>query len=218
MGCLVLLRHGESTANAADVFAGWLDPPLTDNGVREARAAGRELADLRPDSVLTSVLRRSVTTARLVVGAAGWGASPQCDWRLNERHYGALQGLAKEEARRRFGSAMVAVWRRSVDVAPPPAGAAALSQQLADRRYWPTPAARLVRTESLADVASRMAPYWRGVLAPRLAEGRTVVVVSHGNALRVLLHLATGAALEETARTEVPTATPIMPSLMLRER
>jgi len=218
MGRLVLLRHGESTANAADIFAGWLDLPLTERGMREAAEAGRSLADLRPDVIHSSVLGRSINTVHLAAEAAGWDVALRRDWRLNERHYGALQGLAKEAARSRFGHDQVEAWRRSVDVAPPAASAYALAEQLADRRYAATPAARLIRTESLADVATRMTPYWRDVLAPELAADRTVVVVSHGNALRVLLHLATGAPLEETAHAQVPTAMPIMPRVALPVR
>jgi 2,3-bisphosphoglycerate-dependent phosphoglycerate mutase len=215
MAKLVLLRHGESTANAADIFAGWLDPPLTDRGMGEASEAGRSLARLKPDVVHASVLGRAVSTVRLAAEAAGWDVPLRRDWRLNERHYGALQGLAKVDAHRRFGREEIECWRRSVDVAPPAASASALTEQLSDRRYRSTPAARLIRTESLSDVAARMTPYWLDVLARELAADRTVVVVSHGNALRVLLHLATGEPLEETAHAQVPTAVPLMPRVAL---
>jgi 2,3-bisphosphoglycerate-dependent phosphoglycerate mutase len=215
MARLVLLRHGESTANAGDVFAGWLDMPLTDRGVEEVRAAGRGLAALQPDSIHTSVLGRAINTAHLLAASAGWRAPVRRDWRLNERHYGALQGMARDVARRRYGHADVEAWRRSVDVAPPPASAYALAEQLSDRRYQDAPEARLIRSESLSDVAARMTPYWRDVLAPELAAGRVVVVVSHGNALRVLLHLAAGTPLAETARAQVPTAMPITPRVAL---
>jgi 2,3-bisphosphoglycerate-dependent phosphoglycerate mutase len=165
--------------------------------------------------VHTSVLGRTISTARLMATAAGWDV-PLChDWRLNERHYGALQGLDKAEARRRYGTTDVEVWRRSVDVAPPPATEEQLAEQLADRRYAADPRARLTVTESLGDVAKRMAPYWDEVLQPELASGRTVVVVSHGNAVRVLLHLATGVSLEEAAQLQVPTATPIVPPALV---
>jgi 2,3-bisphosphoglycerate-dependent phosphoglycerate mutase len=215
MSRLVLLRHGESTANARDMFAGWLDVPLTPRGFAQAEAVGRSLAALRPDAVHTSLLGRTISTACLMATAAGWDV-PLCgDWRLNERHYGALQGLDKDEARRLYGTTDVEVWRRSVDVAPPPATEERLAEQLADCRYAADPRARLTVTESLGDVARRMAPYWLEVLQPQLASGRTVVVVSHGNAVRVLLHLATGVPLEEAAQLEVPTATPIMPPALV---
>jgi 2,3-bisphosphoglycerate-dependent phosphoglycerate mutase len=215
MSRLVLLRHGESTANARDMFAGWLDVPLTPRGFAQAEAVGRSLAALRPDAVHTSLLGRAISTACLMATAAGWDVPLRGDWRLNERHYGALQGLDKDEARRRYGTTDVEVWRRSVDVAPPPATEEQLAEQLADCRYAADPRARLTVTESLGDVARRMAPYWLEVLQPQLASGRTVVVVSHGNAVRVLLHLATGVPLEEAAQLEVPTATPITPPALV---
>lgn len=210
-GRLVLLRHGESTANAAETFAGWLDVPLTARGLAQAESVGRTLAGLRPDAVHTSLLGRSINTAYLMVESAGWDMSLRRDWRLNERHYGALQGLDKHVARRRYGADEVERWRRSIDVAPPPMAPHRLAEQLADRRYADLPEARLVTGESLGDLARRMAPYWRDVLRPELAEDRTVVVVSHGNALRALLHLATGAPLTQTAMAQVPPGMPIMP-------
>jgi 2,3-bisphosphoglycerate-dependent phosphoglycerate mutase len=161
--------------------------------------------------VHTSVLSRAVDTAHVVIEAAGWHLSPRGDWRLNERHYGALQGMCKAQARLRYGAPQVERWRRSVHEPPPAADPEALGAQLADVRYAAEPQARLTTGESLADVARRMAPYWREVLWPQLATGRTVLVVSHGNALRVLLHLVTGTPLEETARTHVPTAVPLIP-------
>jgi 2,3-bisphosphoglycerate-dependent phosphoglycerate mutase len=165
--------------------------------------------------VHTSVLGRSISTACLMATAAGWDVQVCRDWRLNERHYGALQGLDKAEARRLYGTTDVEAWRRSVDVAPPPATAGQLAEQLADHRYARDPRARLTVTESLSDVARRMAPYWHEVLQPELTNGRTVVVVSHGNAVRVLLHLATGVPLEEAAQLQVPTATPIVPPALV---
>lgn len=215
MSRLVLLRHGESIANAEDRFAGWLDVPLTVRGLAQAEAVGRDLAALRPDAVHTSVLGRAIGTACLVAAVADWEVPMLRDWRLNERHYGALQGLDKGEARRRYGTANVEAWRRSVDVAPPPATEEQLAEQLADRRYAADPGARLTATESLGDVAERMSPYWRDVLRPELATGSTVVIVSHGNAVRVLLHLATGVPLREAAQLRVPTAVPIMPTALV---
>ncbi|MFF2297900.1 2,3-bisphosphoglycerate-dependent phosphoglycerate mutase [Arthrobacter sp. NPDC058127] len=209
MGPLVLLRHGESVANANDVFAGWLDAPLTERGRTEARDAAKSLAGLRPDAVHTSVLGRAAETARLLIEEAGWELSPSAHWRLNERHYGALQGLVKNQARLRFGAEKVQWWRRGVDGCPPGADDAALAAQRADPRYMGIPEAAGVVAESLADVAERMTPYWRDVLAPELAAGRSMVVVAHGNALRALMHLCMGRPLEETARSEFGTAIPL---------
>ncbi|MFJ6359195.1 2,3-bisphosphoglycerate-dependent phosphoglycerate mutase [Pseudarthrobacter oxydans] len=207
---LVLLRHGESVANAEDVFAGWLNVPLTERGRTEAREAARSLAGLCPDAVHTSVLGRAVETARLLIEEAGWELlSPSAHWRLNERHYGALQGLAKDEARARFGAGNVQWWRRGVDGRPPPADDAVLADQRADPRYAALPEAAAIAGESLADVVERMTPYWRNVLAPELAADRTVVVVGHGNALRALMHVCTGTSLGETASRELGTAVPV---------
>jgi 2,3-bisphosphoglycerate-dependent phosphoglycerate mutase len=206
----VLLRHGESVANACDMFAGWLDVPLTERGRTEARDAAQSLAALCPDAVHTSVLGRAVETARLLIEEAGWELFPRAHWRLNERHYGALQGLVKNQARARFGAENVQWWRRGVDGRPPWAGDAVLAAQRADPRYLGISEAAGIAAESLADVAERMTPYWLDVLAPELAAGRSVVVVSHGNALRALMHLCTGKPLEETAPSELGTAIPLI--------
>ncbi|GAA1272356.1 2,3-bisphosphoglycerate-dependent phosphoglycerate mutase [Arthrobacter pascens] len=206
---LVLLRHGESVANAEDVFAGWLDVPLTERGRAEARDAAGSLAGLCPDAVHTSVLRRAVETARLLIEEAGWELTPSAHWRLNERHYGALQGLVKDEARARFGAGKVQWWRRGADGRPPQADHAALAAQRSDPRYAALPEAAAVSGESLADVVERMMPYWHNVLAPELAADRTVVVVGHGNALRALMHVCTGMSLDQTGCKELGTAVPV---------
>ncbi|WP_190243138.1 2,3-bisphosphoglycerate-dependent phosphoglycerate mutase [Arthrobacter globiformis] len=206
---LVLLRHGESVANADDVFAGWLDVSLTERGRTEARAAAGRLAGLCPDTVHTSVLARAVETARLLIEEAGWDLAPSAHWRLNERHYGALQGLVKDEARAHFGAGKVQGWRRGIDARPPQADDAVLAAQRADPRYAALPEAAAIAGESLADVVERMTPYWRNFLTPELAADRTVVVVGHGNALRALMHLCTGAPLDETGSIELGTAVPV---------
>ena len=215
---LVLLRHGESTWNKENRFTGWTDVDLSERGREEAKAAGRLLKEAGYvfDVAFTSVLKRAIRTLLIALDELDLLWIPVTkDWRLNERHYGALQGLDKDEARRRYGTAQVEAWRRSADIAPPPASAEQLARQLADPRYAGDPRARLTATESLGDVARRMAPYWSEVLQPELARGRTVVVVSHGNALRVLVHLVTGIPLEEAAQFPVPTATPIMRSALV---
>lgn len=209
MSRLVLLRHGESVANADDVFAGWLDVPLTERGRTEACEAAASLAGFCPDAVHTSVLSRAVETARLLIGEAGWELSSSAHWRLNERHYGALQGLAKDEARARFGAGNVQWWRRGIDGRPPQADDAALAAQRADPRYTALPEAAAIAGESLADVVKRTTPYWRNVLAPELATDRTVVVVGHGNALRALMHLCSGMPLDEAGCCELGTAVPV---------
>ena len=208
-GRLILLRHGESEANAHDVFAGWIDVALTAAGVRQAHDAGRALAadGVRPDAVHSSVLGRAVDTARLALDAGSFVRPLTTHWRLNERHYGALQGWSKDDARDHFGLEQVERWRRSAHAAPPPLTGPALAAQVHDPRYDED--ARGVTTESLGQVRRRIEPYWRGVVSPELQDGLTVLVVSHGNALRMLASLATGAPAELGATLEFDTATPV---------
>lgn len=212
-GRLVLVRHGESIANAADTFAGWADVALTPEGIREAERAGRALAaaGVRPDVVHTSVLGRAINSAHLVLDGCGAGVGRirlHRHWRLNERHYGALQGWSKVEARQRYGAGRVERWRRSVEVGPPPLEGPALAEQLGDPRYQ-DPAARAVRSESLGQVRARIEPYWRETLAPEVECGLTVLVVGHGNALRMLAALATGRPAAAGASLVFPTAEPV---------
>lgn len=209
MSSLVVLRHGQSMANAEDVFGGWLDAPLTKQGRREARNAGYTLAGMHPDAVHTSVLARATETARVVIDAAGWDMSPNAYWRLNERHYGALQGMNKDDARRRFGTTDVERWRRGIEHRPPLACHGQLIAQQADPRYAQIPEAARIAAESLHDLTVRMKPYWRQILEPELQAGRRVLVIAHGNALRALMHLSTGMPLAQTARAQVATAEPI---------
>jgi 2,3-bisphosphoglycerate-dependent phosphoglycerate mutase len=202
---LLLMRHGESSANAAGAFGGWLDVPLTDAGRLEARRAGERLAAARlvPDVVHTSCLDRATETARLVLDAAGAGAvEVHATWRLNERHYGALQGMSRAEARAAYGAEQVARWRRSPDGTPPPAAAD-------DLRFGAE--AATIRSESLRDVHARLSAYWKDELQPLLATSQRVLVVSHGNTLRMLLCHATGLSLEEATQLEVPTGRLLRP-------
>lgn len=190
---LVLLRHGESEWNATDRFAGWADVGLTATGREEARAAGRRLlADgLVPDVVHTSRLARAVDTADLVL--ASCGAPDVGALRtelLNERHYGALQGMRRADAVARYGADPVARWRRGIDGRPPRDAEG--------------------RSESLADVRTRLQPYAAGILSPQLAAGRTVLVVSHGNTIRMLRRLVEGLTDEQACALEVPTGRPVV--------
>lgn len=188
-GTLVLLRHGESTANAAGTFTGWTDVPLTSRGRDQARAAGRLLreAGLLPDVVHTSVLRRSIGTADLVLSTVDRDWIPvHRTWRLNERHYGALTGLTKREFRARTDEATYTAWRRSWATAPPPAAPAALPPG-DHARYAGLPADAWPRTESLADVHARLLPYWADQIAADVTAGRTTLVVAHGNSLRAFV-------------------------------
>ena len=190
MSTLVLIRHGESEWNAEGLFTGWVDVGLSEAGVREAVAGGTLLRDhgLAPQIVHTSVLTRAIQTANLALEAAGLLWLPVArSWRLNERHYGALQGKNKAQTRHEFGDEQFMVWRRSYDVPPPPLPDDHPLSQAGDPRYAHLPPELLPRTECLADVLHRMLPYWYDAIVPDLAADRTVLVVAHGNSLRALV-------------------------------
>ncbi|MCL2092001.1 MAG: 2,3-bisphosphoglycerate-dependent phosphoglycerate mutase [Micrococcales bacterium] len=207
---LVLLRHGESVGNARGMFTGWLDVPLSQRGVDEAEAAGQALreAGIAPDVVHTSVLRRAIVTALLVLDAVDrlWVPMHQT-WRLNERHYGALQGATKEQVLAQIGQERFATWRRSYALAPPPLDPGSPYAQDADPRYVGKP---VPRTERLADVPVRAMPYWYDAVEPDLRAGRTVLVVAHGNSLRALRKVLQGIDDDAVARLEVPSAAPLV--------
>jgi 2,3-bisphosphoglycerate-dependent phosphoglycerate mutase len=213
MGTLVLLRHAESEWNAKGLFAGWADVSLAPNGRQEAKAAGRMLdgAGLRPDVVHTSVLTRTVQTANIMLGAAGLSWLPaRRSWRLNERHYGALQGKDKAQVREQYGDEQYMSWRRSYDVPPPPIPDDDPLSAARDPRYSGLPPELLPRTESLRDVVHRLLPYWFDSIVPDLTAGRTVLVVAHGNSLRALVkHLD---RIGDAAITElnIPTGIPLV--------
>lgn len=209
-GRLILLRHAESEFNAANRFTGWADPPLTSLGEREAVRAGSVIAaaGCRPDAAFTSVLQRAVMTTHLVLAAADCAQVPVYrTWRLNGRHYGALQGKDKALIQSEFGAEQVHRWRRSYDGRPPPL---LDDPSLRDPRYAALPLRMLPHAESLRDVTARLLPYWSEAIVPELCAGRTVLVVSHGNTLRALIKQLDGIADDEIARLEVPTARPLL--------
>src|SRR5579859_6293230 len=212
MPTLVLLRHSESTWNAEGLFTGWVDVRLSDAGAREATAGGRLLRDqgLRPDSVHTSVLTRAIQTANLALEEAGLLWLPVTrSWRLNERHYGALQGKNKAQTRQEFGDEQFMLWRRSYDVPPPPLPDDHPLSPAGDRRYAHLPPELLPRTECLADVLHRMLPYWYDAIVPDLAAGRLVLVVAHGNSLRALVKHLDGISDDAIAELNIPTGIPL---------
>ena len=190
---LILLRHGQSTANAADEFSGWLDVPLTDRGAQEARTAAHLLTrhQLHPDVVHTSMLTRAIETAHLVLTELGRSWVPaRRSWRLNERHYGALQGRGKAEVKAEVGVDTYTRWRRSFTGTPPPLSPVDPAAAALDPRYAHVPPNALPTTESLADVVNRLLPYWYDAIAADLQAGRIPLVVAHGNSLRALvMHL-----------------------------
>ena len=213
MGTLVLLRHGESVWNAEGRFTGWVDVGLSDKGLAEAVNAGTLLAEsrLRPDVVHTSVLTRAIQTANATLEAAGLAWLPvRRSWRLNERHYGALQGKNKAQTRQQYGDERFMLWRRSYDVPPPPLPDTDPMAQARDARYSMLPEELRPRTECLKDVLHRVLPYWYDAIIPDLAGGRCVLVVAHGNSLRALVKHLDVIGDAEIAELNIPTGIPLL--------
>ncbi|MEK6442892.1 phosphoglyceromutase [Pseudonocardia sp. T1-2H] len=209
MPTLVLLRHGQSDWNVRNLFTGWVDVPLSEVGEAEAVRGGELMkeAGLLPDVLHTSLLRRAINTANLALDAADRHWIPvRRDWRLNERHYGALQGKDKKQIREEFGEEQFMTWRRSYDVPPPPIEKGSEWSQDGDPRYAGIEAPL---TECLADVVARMLPYWDEAIVPDLRAGRTVLVAAHGNSLRALVEELDGISDEDIAGLNIPTGIPL---------
>ncbi|HEY9412044.1 MAG TPA: phosphoglyceromutase [Jiangellaceae bacterium] len=210
---LVLLRHGESEWNAKNLFTGWVDVDLTGKGESEARRGGELLAErgVLPDIVHTSVLRRAIRTANITLDVADRHWIPvRRSWRLNERHYGALQGKDKKQTLDEFGEEQFMLWRRSYDTPPPPIDDADEFSQSGDARYADLPPELLPRTECLKDVLGRFLPYWYDAIVPDLRRGSTVAVVAHGNSLRALVKHLDGVSDEAIAGLNIPTGVPLV--------
>jgi 2,3-bisphosphoglycerate-dependent phosphoglycerate mutase len=208
---LVLLRHGQSEWNAAGVFTGWENAHLTPHGEAEATQAGWMLAEhgLLPAFVHTSLLQRTIRTADLTLAAADRDWVPvRRSWRLNGRHYGALQGQNKDEVVRRYGKRQTQLWRRSYHAAPPPLAMQARRLQLADPRYAMLPPEAHPRAESLRDVSARLLPYWYDAIVADLRAGGCVLVVSHGNTLRALVKHLESIPDDQIDGLEIPTGIP----------
>lgn len=212
-GSLVLLRHGQSTTNAEGRFTGWADVPLTAHGEEQAAHAARLLVGegLVPDVVHTSVLRRSVRTADILLEEMDRSWVPvHRTWRLNERQYGALAGRVKRDVLREAGDERYRAWRRSLTAAPGALGADELAFLRGDPRYAGLAGAGLPAVERFADVIARVAPYWADVLAAQLLSGRTVLVVAHGNSLRALVAVLDRLTDHEVEDLNVPTGAPLL--------
>jgi 2,3-bisphosphoglycerate-dependent phosphoglycerate mutase len=210
MATLVLIRHGESVWNVENLFTGWVDVPLSAKGVGEATHGGELLreAGLLPDVVHTSLLRRAISTANLTLDACDRHWIPvRRDWRLNERHYGALQGKNKKQTLAEFGEEQFMLWRRSYDVPPPPIEAGSEFSQDADPRY--AGVAALPLSECLADVVARFLPYWHEAIVPDLRSGKTVLVAAHGNSLRALVKHLDSISDADIAGLNIPTGQPL---------
>ncbi|MBC8092449.1 MAG: phosphoglyceromutase [Pseudonocardia sp.] len=211
MGTLVLLRHGQSTWNALNLFTGWVDVPLSETGEQEARRGGELLreAGLLPDVLHTSLLRRAISTANLALDACDRHWIPvRRDWRLNERHYGALQGKDKKQTLAEFGEEQFMLWRRSYDTPPPRIEDGTEFAQDADPRYADL-GADLPRTECLADVVQRFLPYWESAVVPDLRAGKVVLLAAHGNSLRALVKHLDGISDTDIAGLNIPTGIPL---------
>jgi 2,3-bisphosphoglycerate-dependent phosphoglycerate mutase len=211
MGTLVLLRHGESEWNSKGLFTGWVDVGLSATGADEAAHAGKLLSDarLRPDVLHTSVLTRAIQTAHIALEAAELLWLPvHRSWRLNERHYGALQGKDKAQTREEFGDEQFMLWRRSYDVPPPPIADDDPLSQLDDPRYALLPPEIVPRTECLADVVDRMLPYWYDAIVPDLLVHPCVLVSAHGNSLRALVKHLDGLSEKDVVELNIPTGVP----------
>jgi 2,3-bisphosphoglycerate-dependent phosphoglycerate mutase len=209
---LLLLRHGESTANADDVFGGWLDFPLTNRGRDQAAAAGRLIRDagLTLGALHTSLLTRAIDTANIAVSETHSGdLTAQRSWRLNERHYGALQGRPRSAVRNQFGAELFGEWRRSFHLAPPAIGPDDSMHPRHDARYAALPPNELPTSESLAAVRRRLMPYWQDAIAADLARGRVTLVVAHGNSLRALCMSLDGLTPERVRTLHIPTGVPL---------
>jgi 2,3-bisphosphoglycerate-dependent phosphoglycerate mutase len=210
---IVLLRHGESTWNKENRFTGWTDVDLTEKGVEEARAAGRLLKaeGFDFDATFTSVLKRAIRTLNLALEEMDRLWLPVVkDWRLNERHYGALQGLNKAETAAKFGEDQVLVWRRSYDVPPPELAPGDERDARRDPRYAKLTRAEVPLTECLKDTVERVVPYWKEHIAPRVGAGERLLVAAHGNSLRALIKYFDGLSDEAIIKENVPTAIPLV--------
>jgi 2,3-bisphosphoglycerate-dependent phosphoglycerate mutase len=211
VGTLVLLRHGQSTWNLENLFTGWHDVPLSEQGVVEAKEAGRLLkeAGLFPEIVHTSVLVRSIQTTDVALAEMGRTWIPvRRSWRLNERHYGALQGLNKKETSEKFGADKVKVWRRSYDVRPPELEPSDERHPARDPRYAGLPPELLPSAECLKDVVERMLPYWYDAIVPDLHRYGYVLVSAHGNSLRALVKHLDGLTEQQVVDLDIPTGVP----------
>ncbi len=211
---LILLRHGESEWNAKNLFTGWVDVDLNDKGRAEARKGGELLAEagLYPDVVITSVLQRAIKTSQIALEACGRLWIPVVrNWRLNERHYGALQGKDKAQTLAEFGEEQFMLWRRSYDTPPPPIDLSSEFAQNSDPRYATLPPEVVPSTECLADVVNRLIPFWEDVIvAEHLRRDETVLVVAHGNSLRALVKHLDGISDDDIAAVNIPTGIPLV--------
>lgn len=214
MTFIALLRHGQSQWNLDNRFTGWVDVDLTAEGEAQARAAGKALgaSGVAFDKMFTSVLTRAIRTGNITLEQAGLNWLPvEKDWRLNERHYGALTGLNKAETAAKHGEEQVKVWRRSYDVPPPPLAPGGEFDFTKDRRY--AGVSNLPATESLKTTLERVLPYWNEAIAPDLSAGKNLIVAAHGNSLRAIVKHLFGVPDDSIVSVEIPTGNPLLVEL-----
>ena len=212
-GKLVLLRHGQSIWNLENLFTGWIDVDLSAQGLEEAKEAGRLLkAEGIPfDLAFTSVLKRAIRTLWITLDELDMMWLPvERSWRLNERHYGALQGLDKAQTVAKHGAEQVKIWRRSYDIPPPPLAADHPQHPRFDRRYAGVPAGEMPASESLKDTLARVLPFWNGRIRPELEAGRNVLVAAHGNSLRAMVKMLDGISDADIVELNIPTGVPLL--------
>lgn len=210
---LVLVRHGQSTWNEKNLFTGWSDVPLSELGIQEAITAGKKIKkeQILFDIVFTSYLERAIKTAHYILDESKQLYIPELkSWRLNERHYGALQGLNKHDTAKKYGDDQVLVWRRSYDVSPPALDEAQLHKQNLDKRYKNIDKSILPSSESLATTLDRVLPIWYDDISPLLLDNKNVLITAHGNSLRALIKHLESISNEEIVKLEIPTGVPIV--------
>lgn len=210
---LLLIRHGESVWNKENRFTGWKDVDLSEKGREEAKAAGKLLKSegFEFDLAYTSVLKRAIRTLNIILDETDTMWLPVIkNWRLNERHYGNLQGLNKSEMAEKFGEEQVHIWRRSYDIPPPPMEADDERNPRHDRRYNDLSDAEIPLTECLKDTVARFLPYWEQEIAPKIKEGKRLIIAAHGNSLRALVKHLDGIPDEEIVKLNIPTGVPLV--------
>jgi 2,3-bisphosphoglycerate-dependent phosphoglycerate mutase len=215
-GKLLLLRHGQSIWNLENLFTGWIDIDLSEQGRQEAQEAGRLLKaeGIAFDIAFTSVLKRAIRTLWMVLDEMDMMWLPvERTWRLNERHYGSLQGLNKTQTVAKHGADQVKIWRRSYDIPPPPLPQTDPAHPRFDRRYAGVPAGELPSAESLKDTLARVLPFWNARIAPELLAGRNVLVAAHGNSLRALVKMLDGMSDADIVELNIPTGVPLLYTL-----
>ncbi|MFZ3057883.1 MAG: 2,3-diphosphoglycerate-dependent phosphoglycerate mutase [Minisyncoccales bacterium] len=206
MNKLIIVRHGESVWNKENVFTGWIDAPLSEEGINQAKTAGQILKEkeFTFDLAFTSVLKRAYNTLDLILEEMNLTLPIKKSWRLNERHYGGLQGMNKDEARKKFGEEQVQIWRRSYDVRPP------IEKEVTESKYEEIREGDVPLTESLKDTEERLLPYWKETIVPQIISGKKIIIAAHGNSIRALIKNIEGLSGEEIVKIEIPMGNPLV--------